>query len=722
MDNGYIYCMIHLDWKICDKQYKTKIGSSKNYLNRLCDYITYYPDFDDQHLKLHVFHITESELDCSEIDTLIRKTSINSSNPYKHYNGTGGEEFYYFDEINHLMDFFNEQKIKYESIPITCQDVMDYYEKNILKLSDPKTFKLRDYQQKCVDIFLENLKNEQYFQGIYYLATGLGKSIIAIENCMEHLKLYPNDNILWITFRKDIVNGQRDKFDKYSNKFVVHVDVNKSFDPNILKITKGKIFVVLRQSIYDKKFVQDTVQGVIYDECHDSSKISQKTNTDIIDGQTYEFLMDLKKTQNLKYLIGMSATPLTNDMLQNIGIKNLYGKENEINYLYKYPLIEAVRDGWLCEPLFKYIVSKQSIFDLVSYYKIFGEPNNEKKLKKNSHIAQMIIKEFDNILNQLIYKKGIIWFPSVNMTEYFYDRLKIHWKGIVTVRRSTAEYRKYDNAFMTSEENYIMLACDKFKVGFDAVNLEAGINLPLEESGHVIIQKLGRFTRKKEKQIKALFYQFCVCEDNSQHELIESMFKTCQGLEINSDDIMKLINIQQGGLGKLDTNGSNKKLTFDVGYSDMKFDELQNKFMLRSHGSLRKLIIYKNNMIIGGDYKKLRHHISNKELIDTKKQLLKFINENHIKDHYNEPNNWIKFCLGRNNYERVVKLFYDNIHDITQSCQQLKITNIDEYKEKRFADKRLPSLDYINSGFYYEKYPKFNITDYFHHTTDIFVF
>jgi hypothetical protein len=86
-----IWCLIY--------QY-FKIGSTQNFIQRVSNYITCSPDFDDKSHKIWVFDLIDSKYNCYQLDYIINKLSFMYSYPYKKYDSTGGTEFYFQDSLH----------------------------------------------------------------------------------------------------------------------------------------------------------------------------------------------------------------------------------------------------------------------------------------------------------------------------------------------------------------------------------------------------------------------------------------------------------------------------------------------------------------------------------------------------------------------------------------------------------------------------------------------
>ena len=66
---------------------------------------------------------------------------------------------------------------------------------------------LRLNQKKAINISINN----NFQSGIHFHATGTGKSWIALHIILEYQTRYPQNNILWLCEKKDILIQQFDK-------------------------------------------------------------------------------------------------------------------------------------------------------------------------------------------------------------------------------------------------------------------------------------------------------------------------------------------------------------------------------------------------------------------------------------------------------------------------------------------------------------------------------
>jgi superfamily II DNA or RNA helicase len=111
MTQNIIYVILKLYQK--DK-YTVKIGSTESLETRFSHYITPECDFDNNSHKIWFYHISDHAFNCKQLDEMIQYSSKKYNEPYVYYNGSGGDEHYYFDSINNLNNYFDYIDVKYK--------------------------------------------------------------------------------------------------------------------------------------------------------------------------------------------------------------------------------------------------------------------------------------------------------------------------------------------------------------------------------------------------------------------------------------------------------------------------------------------------------------------------------------------------------------------------------------------------------------------------------
>lgn len=195
----YIYRKLY-----CPKK-TMKIGSTFDFLKRMNVYKTSECDFDNETLEIWKFNIVDSEYDCTMLDEIIRYASKNKNLPFKYYEGSGGIEHYYYDNIYNLIFFFNNINIKFEYQKINVDELREdmkkiKYEdsqkfcekennkKNKIKITKEIEDIIKSKLSKCVKprIDQEIIINETYEhfnlydKGLLILMCGIGKTLISL--------------------------------------------------------------------------------------------------------------------------------------------------------------------------------------------------------------------------------------------------------------------------------------------------------------------------------------------------------------------------------------------------------------------------------------------------------------------------------------------------------------------------------------------------------------
>lgn len=556
---NYIYSLLHSIAYFDNNYHHQKIGKTRALRSRYCSHNT-----SHLHKTFYKWILLIKNIENTYAEKIIHNYLIDF-----HLDFGAGTEFYdgciTLDMVKRILD---SNQIEYDEIDVNnmppdefeddlydrAEQLYNFYETNkitdlddmIYDIEDALTIihnklhknekELRNYQKECVDVFVKLLEKNEYFQGIYCLATGLGKSVIMWHLCLIHLKKYRDDNILILTFRKDIYDSIKKNFDM--DKVISLVD--GEYDRNDIENAKGKIIIMLRQKLISDRFElpDNVIHGIFYDESHDGATV---------DISTYETLSKMNETQNLKYRIGFSATPLTEIDKQNEGVKKLYGKDNNINYLYTYGIIEGIQNGWLCKFTIDFMNltmhDKNGSRNISEFFEQMEKYDDHINVNKKTYCE--LLSKIKKAFIYTVYKKGIMWMSSIKLVDRMYDFLK-EKLGDSKVMKSHSKYNNDDDTFMKSENNCLMIACDKFTTGYDTCNLDIGFNFVISEAGNRTAQKLGRLLRPKYGyEIKSVqFYQLCEIDENkTKGKILGNIIKNIIGLDkdMHKNDILDKI-------------------------------------------------------------------------------------------------------------------------------------------------------------------------------------
>jgi len=188
--------------------------------------------------------------------------------------------------------------------------------------------RLRDYQQKAIDLTSEwigsNLGNNLCLK----MATGSGKSHIVANLCKHLLQAQPELNILMLTHQKELIEQNYEKLRQHWPTAPVGI-----YSASVGRKDIGdQITFAGIQSIRSKSDILGHIDFIIVDECHMISHKEEGSYRSLID--------ELKELNPLLSIIGLTATPyrlghglitegtaLFDDIIEPITIKELIDQD-----------------------------------------------------------------------------------------------------------------------------------------------------------------------------------------------------------------------------------------------------------------------------------------------------------------------------------------------------------------------------------------------------------
>lgn len=472
---AYLYLLGNQQWS----KYR-KFGYTSDPINRFATYKTsgLYP-----YEVLCLWKIIQypPEYDGIEHDKLLYSYLQECETPdIKHVYFGGGTEFY---EVNDIVLIDNIYNLLGYTLQITeysklvrnrNKDVKELVRTRINSIQSVPLMEisLREHQQHAVN----SVGIDKHFHGIYQVCVGGGKTVTGIA---IHSKL--KMNTLWLCYRNDIVDSQKNDFNLLPKETVMYCNHAGFKDEQVVEFLKpgGKMIVVLYQSLlkmdnndmlrYEKLIPY--IGCVIVDEAH------ALTGTNVT-------TLIRKLKEYVQVLIGMTATPFTDDPEQNKIMVNLYGDGTNLNHLTKpYDMFQAYADGYLVLPNVAFrMVGFDNLSMLASKViedtERYGSPNY-KHIYRTSNIENV-----DRIYEEL--KK----IPSRYNIFRTHSQLK------------TSEAINEENNFKTQKKNAIMVVCDKLETGYNdppitMVTIGTGSD---EHPSHRVIQLWGRCLRKYGKK------------------------------------------------------------------------------------------------------------------------------------------------------------------------------------------------------------------------------
>ena len=449
--------------------------------HRLCEYAEKYIHYYLNYLNYNRVHSPTTKclteffdpgeiiVDRTHIEDILKKVGIK----YK-YIGK-------YDKDNHLTEGINKsKKTKNKGSKVNRRNDYDVTEESRKKFisenqGNPLKFinnyilrggPLRDIQRELWDKL--NV-DQELMNGIIQWPTGTGKRI-AIIMIIIVLFLYYKSNskpfkCVVAANRKDIFTGNA--WGEYKMMEFIGMDVYEGSD--------GKLTNYMKELQEKDAFLLITThQSLVKDEGDFSNKLNALNIDCLIYDETqnitsenmYRYLIKNKP----KHLIGISATPYTDDESQNERLKELF-KEN---FISKCSYKEAIEKGYInrCE------------------FYIYGYDKNAKSINK---IINIIDKQIRLRIDNDIWKrrKFIIWIPETNEEkEKYIDYIVNNTKWNVFRNISDEKFKQCN----TTDTPWCLVLCQKGREGYDQKDIEFGVTIG-NSSCHLYIQEQGRSQR-----------------------------------------------------------------------------------------------------------------------------------------------------------------------------------------------------------------------------------
>jgi superfamily II DNA or RNA helicase len=431
---------------------------------------------------------------------------------------------------------------------------------------------LYEWQKKCI---------AKWFacdcRGIAQVATGGGKTFMAIYSALKLLKEKPNLKIKIVVPKAFLVNQWRscliDDFSINKQDIGCYYGKDKCLTPKLVMI------YVINSARYTlaRKILDENKQGnshlLILDECH---HYSSQENSKI-----FEFLLKKEYSSKQYFSLGLSATPTTSTF--NSTIKKSIGP-----IFYKYSIAEAMDDNIINGCVLYNVKLKFTKKELINYkevsaqisksvgilYSLFPRKGKEKMtqdqfltfLKKLirteeediSNLAKSIIIKFlqrQNILynasSRLSAVIGLVEILNKNKKIMIFTERITQTNALFSVLNSkySGKVARYHSQMQESEKQFSL---ESYRIGQTNIlitckALDEGLNIPSSDIGIILsgnsqerqrIQRLGRILRKvKGKTLSSLFYCYLGASVEKNFLLNES-FKEDREFNIKFDNLL----------------------------------------------------------------------------------------------------------------------------------------------------------------------------------------
>lgn len=400
---------------------------------------------------------------------------------------------------------------------------------------------LRSIQNEFWDLFYNKLEEKIRITGIIKYPTGVGKSLtICISVFLTYQKLQEEGKL----FRGVLICPQNGIFKTNLEKYkklekLINIQVIEGFGGGISKLelpqNRSYLLLVTHQgcnsrSKFDKtseevneRFLEKNkdINYVIYDEVH-------HITGDILYEQIKKIMI---QNNNLRCLIGCSATPITNKE-QEKKIKELF-TENYI--LQECDYLRAIENKWIIQPKFYFYIVKHQEFDKDEYY---SQVISKLKARLDTRISE----------NNLDGGKVMMFVPenTSQIDKTISELKKRNYRTIYSANDENIEGAKLFNEEKmrmndSDKDVKFLVSCRKNLEGFDSKGVDLScVSFNSNIEPYRLLQISGRSMRNDydHKMSDCMIFK----ESNNSDEKIEEMiFKIFKQLveELEIKDVKK---------------------------------------------------------------------------------------------------------------------------------------------------------------------------------------
>ena len=405
-----------------------------------------------------------------------------------HEPGKVSHEKYYDDLLKQNSLIYDNWKLfrwtdgQLKRFPEKVKDEMytflgDYLDENSnydVQSVEPKgiAFELRDYQEDAIKS-LKKLREEGNTIALLYHATGIGKTVTAVEDAKLCGK-----RTLFLAHTKELVNQAAEKFKE------LWPEVSCGIFMGDLKQKDSYVVCGSVQSIsaHLDDFSKDDFKYIVVDEAHHGTADTYKKIFDYFDAD---------------FTLGLTATP---ERADGEDVLKLFK-----NVAHKVDLETAVKKNYLSEIRCIRIKTDIDISDV----RIHGIKYDQKDFESKLFVPQRNNVIVDTYLNYVKDKRTVVFCASVHNAEQVAELFRENGVSAAAVSGSLKQ-QKRDKILKDYEEGKIQVlcACDLLNEGWDSPKTEVLFMARPTMSKVIYMQQLGRGTRKAEGKDCLLVFDF----------------------------------------------------------------------------------------------------------------------------------------------------------------------------------------------------------------------
>lgn len=336
----------------------------------------------------------------------------------------------------------------------------------------PPQMELRPYQEEAVRTSLEALDDPARRKALVYLATGLGKTVVAGSIVADHLDRNPSAKILVIAHGTALVEQLEEAMWAFIPKEIPTQMIGQGEHRDDLS---GVTFAVLptAHNYVERGYRPDLI---VVDEVHHVGETGYYAHI-------IEMLDDVPR-------LGVTATPWRGDKFD---IETSFGPP-----VVKMSIADGIRRGYLAQ------VDYQLLADNIDWEFVKEASEHSytiKDLNRRLFIPERdeaIIERMTLVWNSMRAPKGIVFCQSIAHAELFAALLREHstWHGVETIHNGMAARERQQRLLrFRSGQTELLVSVDLLNEGIDVPDVNFIVFARVTHSRRIFIQQLGRGLR-----------------------------------------------------------------------------------------------------------------------------------------------------------------------------------------------------------------------------------
>ena len=336
----------------------------------------------------------------------------------------------------------------------------------------PAQMKLRPYQLEAVGESLEALDDPDRSRALVYLATGLGKTVVAGSIVADRLDRDPSAKILVIAHGGPLVDQLEKSMWPFIPKDIPTQMIGQGEHRDNLS---GVTFAVLptAHAYVERGYRPDLI---VIDEVHHVGESGYYAHI-------LEMLHDVPR-------LGVTATPWRGDKFD---IETTFGPP-----VVQMSIADGIRRGYLAQ------VDYQLLADNIDWEFVKEASEHSytiKDLNRRLFIPERdeaIIERLINVWNSTRAPRGIVFCQTIKHAEHFAELLREHspWRGVETIHNDmTTRERQQRLVRFRSGQTELLVSVDLLNEGIDVPDVNIIVFARVTHSRRIFIQQLGRGLR-----------------------------------------------------------------------------------------------------------------------------------------------------------------------------------------------------------------------------------